>query len=73
MTHEQFRELVRQALCECPAKAARINLLFRDRRGGWNVVLDAGGGEFAVRVAEEPGSSPEALKDRILEQVRALF
>ncbi|MDA2928526.1 hypothetical protein MYX84_01045 [Acidobacteria bacterium AH-259-O06] len=72
MTEEQIKAMVEEALQETPGKEAQVSLVIK-RDSVWMILLRSKDEELAIKVDETPQSTPESMKQNIIQQIRRLF
>ncbi|MDA2938218.1 hypothetical protein MYX75_08160, partial [Acidobacteria bacterium AH-259-A15] len=61
-----------EALRETPGKEAQVSLVIK-RDSVWMILLRSKDEELAIKVDETPQSTPESMKQNIIQQIRRLF
>ncbi|MDA2924427.1 hypothetical protein MYX65_07185, partial [Acidobacteria bacterium AH-259-L09] len=61
-----------EALQETPGKEAQVSLVIK-RDSVWMILLRSKDEELAIKVDETPQSTPESMKQNIIQQIRRLF
>ena len=72
VTEEQIKAMVEEALQETPGKEAQVSLVIK-RDSVWMILLRSKDEELAIKVDETPQSTPESMKQNIIQQIRRLF